>query len=68
VDQTGLTLLAGAVPARDVDRDLAVDHVAGVVDRAGPDNYRLRLLLHCGIEWNTLRATPIRGRLPRSAA
>lgn len=32
------------------------------------DNYRLRLLLHCGVEWNTLRATPIRGRLPRSAA
>jgi transposase len=31
-------------------------------------NYRLRLLLHCGVEWNTLRATPIRGRLPRSAA
>ena len=32
------------------------------------DNYRLRLLLHCGVEWNTVRATPIRGRLPRSVA
>ena len=32
------------------------------------DNYRLRLLLHCGVDWNTVRATPIRGRLPRSAA
>jgi transposase len=32
------------------------------------DNYRLRLLLHCGIDWNTVRATPIRGRLPRLVA
>jgi transposase len=32
------------------------------------DNYRLRLLLHCGVEWHTPRATPIRGRLPRFAA
>jgi transposase len=32
------------------------------------DNYRLRLLLHCGVDWDTIRATPIRGRLPRSAA
>ena len=32
------------------------------------DNYRLRLPLHCGVDWDTLRATPIRGRLPRSAA
>jgi transposase len=32
------------------------------------DNYRLRLLLHCGTEWDTIRATPIRGRLPRLAA
>jgi transposase len=30
------------------------------------DNYRLRLLLHCGVDWDTVRATPIRGRLPRS--
>jgi transposase len=32
------------------------------------DNYRLRLLLHCGVAWDTVRATPIRGRLPRSVA
>ena len=32
------------------------------------DNYRLRLLLHCGVDWDTIRATPIRGRLPRSMA
>jgi transposase len=32
------------------------------------DNYRLRLLLHCGVEWHTPRATPIRGRLPRFVA
>ncbi len=32
------------------------------------DNYRVRLLLHCGVDWDTIRATPIRGRLPRSAA
>jgi transposase len=31
-------------------------------------NYRLRLLLHCGIAWNTHITTPIRGRLPRLAA
>jgi transposase len=32
------------------------------------DNYRLRLLLHCGVEWHTPGATPIRGRLPRFVA
>lgn len=32
------------------------------------DNYRLRLLLHCGVDWNALRATPIGGRLPRFVA
>ncbi|MCA1836185.1 MAG: transposase, partial [Actinobacteria bacterium] len=32
------------------------------------DNYRLRPLLHCGVDWDTIHATPIRGRLPRSAA
>jgi transposase len=32
------------------------------------DNYRLRLLLHCGVEWDTPGATPIRGRLPRFVA
>jgi transposase len=31
-------------------------------------NYRLRLLLYCGAEWNTPAVTPIRGRLPRLAA
>jgi transposase len=31
------------------------------------DNYRLRLLLH-GVDWDTIRATPIRGRLPRLVA
>ena len=31
-------------------------------------NYRLRLLLHCGITWHTPAVTPIRGRLPRLAA
>ena len=31
-------------------------------------NYRLRLLLHCGVDWQTSPATPIRGRLPRLAA
>jgi transposase len=32
------------------------------------DNYRLRLLLYCGTDWDTPRATPIRGRLPRFIA
>jgi transposase len=32
------------------------------------DNYRLRLLLHCGVDWHTPIATPIRGRAPRLAA
>jgi transposase len=31
-------------------------------------NYRLRLLLHCGVAWHTAPTTPIRGRLPRLAA
>jgi transposase len=31
------------------------------------DNYRLRLLLHCGVQWNTPLTTPIRGRSPRLA-
>ena len=31
-------------------------------------NYRLRLLLHCGVTWQTPPVTPIRGRLPRLAA
>ncbi len=32
------------------------------------DNYRLRLLLHCGVDWHTAPTTPLRGRLPRLAA
>lgn len=32
------------------------------------DNYQLRLLLHCGIDWQTLQPARIRGRLPRLAA
>jgi transposase len=32
------------------------------------DNYRRRLLLHCDVDWNTIRVPPIRGRLPRLAA
>jgi len=32
------------------------------------DNYRLRLLLHCGLDWQTHQTTPLRGRLPRLAA
>jgi transposase len=32
------------------------------------DNYRLRLLLHCGLDWQTPQPARIRGRLPRLAA
>ncbi len=32
------------------------------------ENYRLRLLLHCGVRWQTPAATRIRGRSPRLAA
>jgi transposase len=32
------------------------------------DNYRLRLLLYCGVDWQSPVITPIRGRLPRLAA
>ena len=32
------------------------------------DNYRLRLLLYCGVDWQTPTTTPIRGRLPRLVA
>jgi transposase len=31
-------------------------------------NYRLRLLLHCGVAWQTPQPARIRGRLPRLAA
>ena len=29
------------------------------------DNYRLRLLLHCGVRWQTHRTARLRGRSPR---
>lgn len=32
------------------------------------DNYRLRPLLHCGVDWHTPTATPIKGRLSRLVA
>ncbi len=32
------------------------------------NNYRLRLLLHCGVQWHTQQPAPLRGRLPRLAA
>jgi transposase len=31
-------------------------------------NYRLRLLLHCGVEWDTHRTASIRGHRPHLAA
>ena len=31
-------------------------------------NYRLRLLLHCGVRWQTRRTARLRGRSPRLAA
>jgi transposase len=32
------------------------------------DNYRLRLILHCGIEWQTQIPIPLRSHSPRLAA
>jgi transposase len=32
------------------------------------DNYRLRLLLHCGVRWHTHRTASLRGRSPRLVA
>ncbi|HEY6378608.1 MAG TPA: transposase [Candidatus Dormibacteraeota bacterium] len=32
------------------------------------DNYRLRLLLYCAVDWQIPVTTPIRGRLPRLVA
>jgi len=32
------------------------------------DNYRLRLLLHCGVDWHDASAARLRTRRPRSAA
>ena len=31
-------------------------------------NYRLRHLLHCGVDWQTAHPTPLRARSPRLAA
>ena len=31
-------------------------------------NYRLRLLLHCGVSWQTHRTARLRGRSPRLVA
>jgi transposase len=31
-------------------------------------NYRLRLLLHCGVDWHTPRTARLRARAPRSVA
>ena len=31
-------------------------------------NYRLRLLLHCGVAWQTHRTARLRGRTPRFVA
>jgi transposase len=31
-------------------------------------NYRLRLLLHCGVRWQTHQTARLRGRLPRLVA
>ena len=31
-------------------------------------NYRLRLLLHCGVQWQTARTARVRGRQPRLIA
>ena len=32
------------------------------------DNYRIRLLLHCGLQWNEPATVRIRGRAPSFAA
>ena len=32
------------------------------------ENYRLRLLLHCGVQWQTRPAASMRGRQPRLVA
>jgi transposase len=32
------------------------------------DNYRLRLLLHCGVDWQDQPAAKLRGRTPRFVA
>jgi transposase len=49
----------------------AVNLLTGKVKRVGHGfrnfaNYRLRLLLHCGVRWQTHRTARLRGRSPRS--
>ena len=57
---TGGSPLDGAVPYQKVKR---VGH-----GFRNFTNYRLRLLLHCGISWQTHRTTSLRGRSPRLVA
>jgi len=51
----------------------AVNLLVKKIKRAGHgfrnfENYRLRLLLHCGVSWKTHRAASMRARHPRSVA
>ena len=51
----------------------AVNLLTGKVKRVGHGfgnfaNYRLRLLLHCGVRWQTHRTARLRGRSPRLVA
>jgi transposase len=51
----------------------ALNLLTGKVERVGHDfrnfaNYRLRLLLHCGVRWQTHRTARLRGRSPRLVA
>jgi hypothetical protein len=57
---TGSSALDGAVPYQKIKR---VGH--GFRSFA---NYRLRLLLHCGVAWQTHRTARLRGRSPRFVA
>jgi len=50
-----------------------VNLLTGKVNRVGHgfrnfDNYRLRLLLHGGVTWQTHQTARLRGRAPRLAA
>jgi transposase len=51
----------------------AINLLTGKVKRVGHGfrnfaNYRLRLLLHCGVRWQTHPTTSLRGRSPRLVA
>ena len=51
----------------------AVNLLTGKVKRVGHGfrnfiNYRLRLLLYCGVKWQTHRTARLRGRYPRLVA